>query len=544
MKRNDAQSMKTRIRGWQFLRLMGAGWRSEVEQVCAESGLFDSAWYLERNPKVTASGLKPLTHYLRIGAAEGRDPNPLFDTDWYLKQNPNIAASKMNPLYHYIVSGAAQGQDPNPLFDSDWYLARNPDVAAAGMNPLSHYIRWGAAKGFDPSPLFHTSWYLERNPDVAATGMNPLAHYIHGGAAELREPVSSIPKLFQRLAVKPRASSLELRRVLATYSSPPEIAPGKARADNRSQVGVSWAEYFMFKSVERYTHGDLPAALRFSKYAVQTLPREEDPLILYFHIFQECSCSAIQSFTRTFAGCSLLVLHVSHREGISRVERSWRSFLDSTNEIANLIVVGDETLFEDAFSFEAERRILFVPAKDSYEALPQKVAKTLLFLGLCPLDVPIIKVDDDAVCEDLSKLKHLRDGLLRRYDYGGKIYPRASPATCSFWHFGKCTNEEINSKPDGLIWTAPYAGGQGYWLSSDAVSAMSKISLIHERHFEVEYFEDRAIGAALVHYGVRPHHYDLVEAGALRDTSQLPGRRASPTIRLRGSLRQQQDFTK
>jgi len=156
----------------------------EEEQVCAQSGLFDREWYLQRNPDVAASGIDPLAHYIRKGAAEGRDPHPLFDSDWYLRRNPDVAAAGMNPLRHYIGWGAAEGRDPNPHFDSDWYLERNPEVAAAGMNPLSHYIHRGSAAGRDPNPLFDSRWYLERNPDVASSGMNPLTHYIHSGAAQ------------------------------------------------------------------------------------------------------------------------------------------------------------------------------------------------------------------------------------------------------------------------------------------------------------------------------------------------------------------------
>jgi glycosyltransferase involved in cell wall biosynthesis len=160
----------------------------DEEQVCTQSRLFDREWYLQRNPDVAVSGVDPLTHYIRKGAAEGRDPHPLFDSDWYLQRNPDVAASGVNPLTHYIKKGAAEGRDPHPLFDSDWYLRRNPDVAAAGMNPLRHYIGWGAAEGRDPNPHFDSDWYLERNPEVAVAGTNPLSHYIHCGSAEGRNP--------------------------------------------------------------------------------------------------------------------------------------------------------------------------------------------------------------------------------------------------------------------------------------------------------------------------------------------------------------------
>jgi glycosyltransferase involved in cell wall biosynthesis len=116
----------------------------------AASGLFDRTWYLQQNPDVRAAGVNPLSHYLRYGAAEGRDPNPLFDTDWYVGRYLDVGASGINPLVHYLRYGAAEGRDPSPVFDSDWYLERYPDVRAAGVNPLGHYLRHGAAEGRAP----------------------------------------------------------------------------------------------------------------------------------------------------------------------------------------------------------------------------------------------------------------------------------------------------------------------------------------------------------------------------------------------------------
>ncbi|MCI0462512.1 MAG: glycosyltransferase, partial [Gemmataceae bacterium] len=150
--------------------------------------LFDTSFYLERNPDVAAAGIDPLVHYWQTGAAEGRDPHPLFDTSFYLERNPDVAASGINPLLHYWLAGAAEGRDPHPLFDTSFYLERNPDAAGAGVNPLAHYCLAGAAEGRDPHALFDTSFYLKHNPDVAATGVNPLAHYWQYGAAEGRDP--------------------------------------------------------------------------------------------------------------------------------------------------------------------------------------------------------------------------------------------------------------------------------------------------------------------------------------------------------------------
>lgn len=144
------------------------------------SGLFDSHYYLERNPDVAESGSKanPLLHFFLFGAAEERNPHPLFDVKYYLEQNPDVAKSRINPLLHYLCWGADEGRDPHPDFNSSFYLDRYPQVRAGRFNPLVHYMGKGAAAGLDPNPRFDTPEYLKRNPDVALKGLNPLMHYL------------------------------------------------------------------------------------------------------------------------------------------------------------------------------------------------------------------------------------------------------------------------------------------------------------------------------------------------------------------------------
>jgi len=45
--------------------------------------LFDAAWYLRHYPDVAASGSDPLQHFVKHGAAEGRDPLPCFSFSGY-----------------------------------------------------------------------------------------------------------------------------------------------------------------------------------------------------------------------------------------------------------------------------------------------------------------------------------------------------------------------------------------------------------------------------------------------------------------------------
>ena len=60
-------------------RRRAIGWSEIFVNALAASPLFDRDWYLAMNPDVAVAGADPWRHYLRHGAAEGRDPNPLFD---------------------------------------------------------------------------------------------------------------------------------------------------------------------------------------------------------------------------------------------------------------------------------------------------------------------------------------------------------------------------------------------------------------------------------------------------------------------------------
>jgi hypothetical protein len=112
------------------------------------SSLFDKRWYLDRYPDVADQKVKPALHFLRRGAAEGRDPSALFDSDWYLQQNPDVRAADINPLIHYLRYGAREGRDPHPNFDTKWYIDKYLKGQKARVNPLVHYATVGKAVGY------------------------------------------------------------------------------------------------------------------------------------------------------------------------------------------------------------------------------------------------------------------------------------------------------------------------------------------------------------------------------------------------------------
>lgn len=156
------------------------------------SALFDKSYYFATNPDVANYRMDPVIHYLRSGAAEGRNPNPWFDTTYYMSNHPGTISAGINPLLHFILYGARHGARPNPLFDTPYYLAENPDIAKLGMNPLYHFIRSGKQQGRLPDPLFK---------DAASE-------------SDYKELVDA--SLQQEIAGSPKVSSTDLRNRLLT----------------------------------------------------------------------------------------------------------------------------------------------------------------------------------------------------------------------------------------------------------------------------------------------------------------------------------------
>jgi len=73
-------------------------------RLIASSGYFDSEWYRSRYPDVRLAGMDPLTHFLRKGAKEGREPGPDFSVVRYREKHPHLDAQK-NALLDAVSHG-------------------------------------------------------------------------------------------------------------------------------------------------------------------------------------------------------------------------------------------------------------------------------------------------------------------------------------------------------------------------------------------------------------------------------------------------------
>ncbi|HEX2941484.1 MAG TPA: glycosyltransferase [Rhodopila sp.] len=130
---------------------------SEAATVRLLDGFVDADWYSDHYPDVVAAGIDPVLHFVRFGAAEGRDPNRFFDSAWYLRRYPDVAASGINALLHYLQVGAAELRNPHPRFDAAYYVAEHPEAAA---NPLLFHLRAGHARGYLTEPPLNICDFL------------------------------------------------------------------------------------------------------------------------------------------------------------------------------------------------------------------------------------------------------------------------------------------------------------------------------------------------------------------------------------------------
>ena len=103
-----AERRASGLRGWVKRRLVATVPTPQelaATKVLRRSRLFDGVWYLSTYPQVAATGLSPALHYLRLGAAEGKDPGPDFSTNHYLARHPQIARTDVNPLLNHLRTG-------------------------------------------------------------------------------------------------------------------------------------------------------------------------------------------------------------------------------------------------------------------------------------------------------------------------------------------------------------------------------------------------------------------------------------------------------
>lgn len=114
-----------------------------------------SNWYLETYPDVAALGMDSATHYIRYGAAMGRNPGKGFDTRFYLSTYPDAAESDLNPLLHYVMHGRDKG----------YATRKRPDDVRGWIGVIRNKL---LSLGFTDKPLEELRAISETSPDHVA----------------------------------------------------------------------------------------------------------------------------------------------------------------------------------------------------------------------------------------------------------------------------------------------------------------------------------------------------------------------------------------
>ncbi len=143
----------------------------EIEDmaVIQESGLFDEAWYYKHHPDVAATRVNGIAHYIKHGAAEGRNPTGFFDTKRYRKLKGGSIPAWQNPFAHYILYGSE-----DDLFDRGMLTAFSVKSLRAAVSRLTRL------------PIYSDADYLKLNRDIVSADVTPSAHALVYGFPEGR----------------------------------------------------------------------------------------------------------------------------------------------------------------------------------------------------------------------------------------------------------------------------------------------------------------------------------------------------------------------
>lgn len=212
------------------------------------SGHVHDGWYHRTYPDVARLGLTAADHYVRFGAAMGRNPSNNFDTAFYRDSVPGLAASGMNPLLHYVLHGRAEGRHAHPR------------VALREVRALEAQA-WGglgaeaadqlAALARDPAahPLVRSEAVLRLAPWLDfqgdAAGALKLLRGMEGwaGAAQLADRRRLIPLAFLQMREGRTASARSTLAALPDSDADAVLARANTARDDDERLAILNALY-------------------------------------------------------------------------------------------------------------------------------------------------------------------------------------------------------------------------------------------------------------------------------------------------------------
>lgn len=198
-----------------------------------------------------------------------------------------------------------------------------------------------------------------------------------------------------------------------------------------------------------------------------------------------------------------VVMHLSCAARIARAQESCESFVSAEAQgVSQIIVVGCEGARR--FEYDAARRVLTVPACDSYEHLPAKVVAAMGCFALTGHVEAVLKVDDDHRLQRLDALQR----VFRRVQSGKPVQMgrRTNIGVLGHhvrvWHFGKTADPALSDLPFSLPGTTRWLNGaSGYFLNQQALRLLWWSHVYFSEYIRIGLYEDITISDLLERQG-------------------------------------------
>jgi Galactosyltransferase len=142
------------------------------------------------------------------------------------------------------------------------------------------------------------------------------------------------------------------------------------------------------------------------------------------------------------------------------------------------------------------------------------MASIFRFLGFSGNTACIMKLDDDICCVTDHFFIEQFVEMIKKNNYVGRVN-EAGQGIHRWWHLGKCQDHKLNISPYSMLVDCSYANGPAYFISPYAINILARSSVYLSQSFQVELYEDVAVGKILRGFDVHPHDYDPLQAGIL-----------------------------
>ena len=184
-------------------------------------------------------------------------------------------------------------------------------------------------------------------------------------------------------------------------------------------------------------------------------------------------------------------LIISCEKFISRAERVAKMLSHPAIPFKVKIVVGANAAVDNI------NNLIKVQAKDTYEALPDKVSSAFMAIAsnyAAPTN--IFKIDDDVHISDIELFSSSCTSLISsNIDYAG--FPVGDPYHNRTWHWNKCSEEKLNRFVYSKRFNGVWAQGPFYYLSAQALRAFVIARYQFPGELAGELFEDKFVGDVL-----------------------------------------------